>query len=183
MAASTAAGVESESLRAAFVDVTRAMAQFVRRSLDNPRPYMKEADDGSTALEVDLQDDLIEFLTYAYPLDGITGYEPQKVAGGRADIMLVVFNEVLYIECKREHVDAAPDVLASAYAAQGGAYSAAQHRLGIVAVLDLTAVQSASPPLFRDCLWIHAQTVADGGRVLLFVKVPGRRVTPSALSR
>jgi hypothetical protein len=175
--------VESESLRAAFVDVTRAMAQFVRRSLDNPRPYMKEADDGSTALEVDLQDDLIEFLTYAYPLDGVTGYEPQKVAGGRADIMLVVFNEVLYVECKREHVDAAPDVLASAYAAQGGAYSAAQHRLGIVAVLDLTAVQSASPPLFRDCLWIHEQTVADGGRVLLFVKVPGRRVTPSALSR
>jgi hypothetical protein len=94
--------------------------------------------------------------------------------------MLVVFNEVLYVECKREHVDAAPDVLASA---QGGAYSAAQHRLGIVAVLDLTAVQSASPPLFRDCLWIHEQTVADGGRVLLFVKVPGRRVTPSALSR
>lgn len=172
--------MESESLRAAFVDLTRAMAQFVRRSLDKPRPYMKE---GATALEADLQDDLVEFLTYAYPLDGVTGYEPQKVAGGRADIMVTAFNEVLYIECKRELADATPAALASAYAAQGGAYSAVQHRLGIVAVLDLTATQTASPPLFSDCLWIHRQTVAAGGRVLLFVKIPGRRVTPSSLSR
>lgn len=182
-AAFTASAVSSVGLQRAFTDLTRVLAHFVRRSLNQPRPYMKESGSGENAKEADLQDDLWEFLQYGQAMDVVGSYEPQRLGGGRADIQVARFGESLVIECKRELKDASNAALVASYAAQGGAYGAAEHPLGVVVTLDLTAKQTGSPPMFGYCLWVYEQTPQEGGRVLLFVRVPGRRVTPSALSK
>ena len=129
-----------------------------------------------------MQDEIYDFVKYTYPV-GSAGYEPQKVAGGRADISLSLYGETLYIECKKELADASRHALQDSYSAQAAAYSAADHPLGVVAVLDLTAPQTTSPPVFAKELWVHRQPASEGGKTLLFVRVAGRRVTPSALSK
>lgn len=178
-----ASAVSSPGLQRAFTDLSRVLAQFVRRSLNEPLPYMKESGSGESALEADLQDDLWHFLKYGQMSDVVGSYEPQKVGGGRADIQVVRFNETLVIECKREKNDSSNAALVASYAAQGGACSAAEHPVGLVVTLDLTTKQTGTPPMFGTCLWVHTQTTEEGGRTLLFVRIPGRRVTPSALSR
>ncbi len=164
----------------AFAELTGLLAHFVRKSLDNPPPYQREDGSGAAALEAALQEDLWNYLSYTALSQRTGAYEPQKIGGGgRADIALSILDERMVIECKREATKSGRDDLQKAYAGQGGAYSAAEHPFGVVAILDLTAPQSGSPPLFYDCLWLHQQPQADGGRTLLFVHIPGRRKTPS----
>lgn len=163
----------------AFAELVATLSHYVRKCLDNPPPHQREDGDGANALEAQLQDHLWEFLNYTAMSSRTSSYESQKVAGGRADISLSILNERMVIECKREKSKASRDDLQKAYAAQGAAYSAAEHPFGAVAVLDLTAPQTGSPPMFYDCLWLHQQTPAEGGRTLLFMRIPGRRKTPS----
>lgn len=175
-------GIESHALREAFAKVTECLAQFLRRSIDLIPPYRRESGAGANAAEADLQNEIYDFVKYAYPV-GSAGYEPQKVAGGRADISLSLFGETLYIECKKEPADATRQALQDSYAAQAGSYSAADHPLGVVAVLDLTAPQTTAPPVFAEDLWVHRQSAPEGAKTLLFLRVAGRRVTPSELSK
>lgn len=166
----------------AFAELTGLLAHFVRKSLDRPPPYQREDGDGRSAVEAQLQDDLWNYLNYTALSTRTGAYEPQKIGGGgRADITLAILDERMVIECKRELNRASRDDVQSSYAAQAGAYSAAEHPFGAVAILDLTAPQSVSPPMFYDCLWLHQQATADGGRTLLFMLIPGRRKTPSKL--
>lgn len=164
----------------AFAELTELLAHFVRKSLDNPPPYQREDGAGAGALEAQLQDDLWTYLNYTALSKRTGAYEPQKIGGGgRADIALSILDEKMVIECKREAAKGGRDDLQKAYAGQAGAYSAAEHPFGAVAILDLTAPQSGSPPMFYDCLWLHQQSLAEGGRTLLFMRIPGRRKTPS----
>ena len=173
--------VQSETLRHAVAQITQCLAQFTRRSIDLLHPYRREDGAGANASEAQLQDELFEFIKYTYQL-GISGYEPQKLAGGRADISVTIANEIVLLECKKEKHDAFGEALQAAYAGQGGSYAAAEHPFGVVVVLDLTAKQVTSQPVFRESLWIYRQPPDDGGKTLLFVRVAGRRVTPSELS-
>lgn len=166
----------------AFAELAGLLAHFVRKSLDRPPAYQREDGDGASALEAQLQDDLWNYLNYTALSTRTGAYEPQKIGGGgRADIAMSILDERMVIECKRELSKVSRDDLQNAYAAQAGAYSASEHPFGAVAILDLTAPQSGSPPLFYDCLWLHQQTPADGGRTLLFMLIPGRRKTPSSI--
>jgi hypothetical protein len=176
------AEIESDALQQAFAKVTECLAQFVRRSIDLIPEYRRESCSGANAAEADLQNEIYDFVKYTYPI-GSAGYEPQKVAGGRADISLSLFSETLYIECKKELADATRQALQNSYAAQAGSYSAADHPLGVVAILDLTTPQTTSPPVFAEELWVHRQSASEGAKTLLFVRVAGRRVTPSELSK
>lgn len=165
----------------AFAELIVLLSHFVRKCLDNPPPYQREDGDGVNAVEAQLQDHLWDFLNYTAMSMRTSAYEPQKLGAGRADIALSIIDERMVIECKRELSSANRDVLQDAYAAQGAAYSAAQHPFGAVAILDLTAPQAGSPPMFYECLWLHQQTPAEGGRTLLFMLIPGRRKTPSRI--
>jgi hypothetical protein len=166
----------------AFAELAGLLAHFVRKSLDNPPPYQREDGAGASAVEAQLQDDLWSYLNYTALSKRTGAYEPQKVGGGgRADIALSILDEKMVIECKRELANASRDDLQKAYAGQAGAYSAAEHPFGAVAILDLMKPQSGSPPMFYDCLWLHQQSASDGGRTLLFMLIPGRRKTPSRL--
>jgi hypothetical protein len=166
----------------AFSELTGLLAHFVRKSLDRPPPYQREDGDGARAMEAQLQDDLWNYLNYTALSTRTGAYEPQKIGGGgRADIALSILDERMVIECKRELSKSDREDLQKAYAGQAAAYSAAEHPFGAVAILDLTGPQTASPQLFYDCLWLHQQSPAEGGRTLLFMLIPGRRKTPSKI--
>ncbi len=162
--------------------VIQAVVWFLSARLASPKPYMREDGKGAQALERDLQDDLFEWLKSGALLQGVPIYEPQQVAGGRADIMIVINGQSIVNELKRETKDASRGALQEIHSRQASSYDAADYPFGIVTVLDIVDPPSATPRL-DECVWVHPVDYGEAGRRwLVFIRVPGRRRTPAEQS-
>lgn len=144
--------------------------------------YLFERDDGSLPHEDELQQDFFRWVaTYAAGSD----LEPTNIASGRADIRLKSGPERLVVEVKREEKDCSFDALFRSYAAQTADYQNVSIRLGVLLVLDLATPNregtSHLTSLF-EMRRVH-RTGEEQPRLILIVKIPGRRKRPSDLTR
>jgi hypothetical protein len=165
-----------------FMQVVRAVVNFLAARLDAPKPYQRESGKAASALEADLQEDLFDWLRSGSLLQGVKVYEPQRVGGGRADISVAFTANQVVNELKRETHDASRHALEMAYAEQGSSYNATDYPFGLVTVLDVSEEPPTTPRL-DTCVWVHRHDDQGGTRWLVFVRVPGRLSTPSAHTR
>jgi hypothetical protein len=159
----------------------RAVVNFLQARLGHPRPYMRETGTeakGAAAVEADLQNDLFDWLQSGALTHGLTIYEPQKVAAGRADIGVGFRDYQVIAECKRETDDSSREAMQAAYSEQAGSYDATTYPFGLVVVLDVVK-EPPSTPRLDSCVWVHRHEDEGGERWLVFVRVPGRLSTPS----
>ena len=144
--------------------------------------YLFERDDGSLPHENELQQDFFRWVaTYAAGSD----LEPTNIASGRADIRLRSGPERLIVEVKREETDCSFDAIFKSYAAQTTDYQNISIRLGVLLVLDLaTPNREGTPHLTSLFEMRHVRRSGEfQSRLILIVKVPGRRKRPSDLTR
>jgi len=144
--------------------------------------YLFERDDGSFPHEDELQQDFFRWVsTYAAGSD----LEPTNIASGRADIRLRSGPERLVVEVKREEKDCSFDALFKSYAAQTTDYQNVSIRLGVLLVLDLATPNREGTPHLSSLFEIrhvHRRNESQS-RLILIVKVPGRRKRPSDLTK
>lgn len=159
-----------------FLAVLKTVISFVSSRIDRPPNYLREDGGGSSVLENELQNDLLEYL-YAYGQIPEPVLEGQGIAAGRVDILVVWPSGRVILEVKREQADASQESIEGAYGSQAAAYTATGYPFGIVPVLDLVEPQAEAPRRLADCFWIGE----CNGRKLVFVVVQGRRATPSSL--
>lgn len=144
--------------------------------------YLFERNDGSLPHEDELQHDFFRWVaTYAAGSD----LEPTNIASGRADIRLRSGPERLVVEVKREEADCSFDALFKAYAAQTTDYQNVSIRLGVLLVLDLaTPSREGTPHLTSLFEMRQVRRLGESQpRLILIVKVPGRRKRPSDLTK
>jgi len=144
--------------------------------------YLFERPDGKLVHEDELQEDYFRWLsTNAAGTD----LEPTNLGGGRGDLKLKSRGERIVIEVKREVNDSSFDAIADSYAAQVTDYQNVSIRLGFLLALDLVTANSEGTPhistLFdtRDIM----RTGEVVPRSITIVKVPGRRMRPSDLTK
>lgn len=144
--------------------------------------YLFERDDGSLPHEDELQQDFFRWVaTNAAGSD----LESTNIASGRADIRLRSGPERLVVEVKREEKDCSFDALLRSYAAQTTDYQNVSIRLGVLLVLDLaTPNREGTPHLTSLFEMRHVHRCNESqSRLILIVKVPGRRKRPSDLTK
>lgn len=143
--------------------------------------YLFKQAGGTLAKEDALQTDYKNVMS---SILGGTGVEVTNVAGGRADVLFRLETEHIVTEVKREQRDSSFESLTSEYSNQAADYQNVSGRLGFVLVLDQTTHDSGT--LHISSL-VKATELARKGesvpRMLVFVKVPGERVTPSELTK
>lgn len=154
----------------------------VTRGDDPNGAYLFERDDGSLPHEDELQMDFFRWLTTNA---AGTDLEPTNIASGRADIRLRSGPERLVVEVKREDADCSFDALSTSYAAQTTDYQNVSIRLGVLLVLDLATPNREGTPHITSLFEMrHVRRVGESqARLVLMVKVPGRRKIPSALTK
>jgi hypothetical protein len=89
------------------------------------------------------------------------------------------------IEVKREMKDSSFDAIADSYAAQSTDYQNVSIRLGFLIVLDLVATKTEGTPHIST-LFQTRDVIRTGEAVprsITMVKVPGRRMRPSDLTK
>ena len=144
--------------------------------------YLFERADGSLPHENALQQDYFNVMHSNLPG---TEIEVSNVSGGRADLRFSYRPERLVAEIKRETDDGSFEALMRSYAAQTTDYQNVSVRLGFLLVLDLTELRSQGTPHLRN-LVRPCQVIRGGeseGRLVVVVKVPGRRLRPSDLTK
>lgn len=164
--------------------VVRACIRYVAYRLSNMASFMRADFDDENVIEQHLADDLERFLA-ASPLSrGTVDVEVQRIGGGRADLVVGFATHRVIVELKREQSDASRSALEGHYADQAASYQAADYPFGVAMVLDLSAEQTRTLAHLRDLIWT-SDAASDGQspRRLVWCLVPGRRVTPSTLSR
>lgn len=152
------------------------------RAHDPSSYYLFEQKDGSLPHESELQLDFYRWLTTnAIGVD----LEPPNVGGGRADIRLNSGPESLIIEVKREDSNCSFDSLYQNYSAQTTDYQNTGIRLGVLLVLDLTISNREGTPHMSTLFEIREVNRSGESipRLILIVKVPGRRKLPSELTK
>ncbi|WP_201057264.1 hypothetical protein [Marichromatium gracile] len=171
-----------------FDTVLLGMVRFIFNRLeltkgDDPTgAYLFERDNGSLPHEDELQQDFFRWVaTYTAGSD----LEPTNIASGRADIRLKSGPERLVVEVKREEKDCSFDALFKSYAAQTTDYQNVSIRLGVLLVLDLaTPNREGTPHLTSLFEMRHVRRCDESqSRLILIVKVPGRRKRPSDLTK
>ena len=152
------------------------------RKDDPTGSYLFERDDGSLPHENELQQDFFRWM--ATNAAG-TDLEPTNVGSGRADLSLKSGPEHLIIEVKREESDSSFDALARSYSAQTTDYQNVSIRLGVLLVLDLVTPNREGTPHITSLFDVrYVRRVCEvHSRLMLIVKVPGRRKTPSELTK
>lgn len=145
-------------------------------------PYLFERD-GTLPKEVELQTDYHQFMVSA--LTGTVEIEVPNVGGGRADVRFKEGGERLVVEVKREASDCSFVGLENSYFAQASDYQNISIRLGVLLVLDQTEVRRSGTPHISTL--VHPSCKVRKGetdpRCIVIVKVPGRRLRPSDLSK
>lgn len=144
--------------------------------------YLFERNDGSLPHEDELQQDFFRWVaTYAAGSD----LEPTNIASGRADIRLRSGPERLVVEVKREEKDCSFDALFKSYAAQTTDYQNVSIRLGVLLVLDLATPNREGTPHLTSLFEMRQVHRCDESqsRLILTVKIPGRRKRPSDLTK
>lgn len=115
---------------------------------------------------------------------GQMGYEVRGISGGRCDVIFSRGTERLVIEVKRELKDASIASLFTAYGAQTEEYQNSSWRLGILLVLDLT-LEHGQGLHIKDAVAsrIIQREGESAARTVFLIKIAGRRLTPSGLSK
>lgn len=164
--------------------VARSVIRYVAHRLGTPADFMRANYGGGSIVEQDLADDFERWLGAAPLSRGSVTIEVRRIGGGRADVLIGFGTHRVIIELKRELADASHDALEAHYAGQAASYQSTDYPFGIVLVLDLSAEQTGALAHLRDLVWT-SEVAAPGvtRRKLVWCVVPGRRVTPSALSR
>ncbi|MFO1879640.1 hypothetical protein QOT71_15485 [Pseudomonas aeruginosa] len=178
----------NENGRVLFNAAIAWLTRFVHHRLEVARrddpggSYLFERDDGSLPHEDELQEDFFRWLTTNAAGSDL---EPTNLGSGRADIRMKSGPERLVIEVKREEKDASFDALATSYAAQTTDYQNVSIRLGVLLVLDLaTPNRQGTPHVTSLFSVVQIQRPSeDEPRLVLIVKVPGRRRSPSDLTK
>ncbi|MGV3616284.1 MAG: hypothetical protein ACO1SV_13200 [Fimbriimonas sp.] len=152
------------------------------RAHDETVSYLFEQDDGSLPHEKELQHDYRRFMTAA----GIgPEVEVTDVGGGRADVRFTLHTERIVTEVKRDQQDTSFGALKDAYALQATDYQNVSVRLGFLLVLDQTELRTTGVPHITSL--VQAEEVIRKGesdpRHLIIIKIPGRRVVPSGLTK
>lgn len=149
---------------------------------DETGGYLFERDDGSLPHENDLQQDFFRWLTTNAAGSDL---EPTNVASGRADIRLRSGAERLVVEVKREEKDSSFDALFKSYSAQTTDYQNVSIRLGILLVLDLAIPNRDGTPHLTSLFEMRKvyRIGENEPRLIMIVKIPGRRRRPSDLTR
>lgn len=111
--------------------------------------------------------------------------EPTNIAGGRADIRLKSGPERLIVEVKREEKDCSFDALFESYEAQTTDYQNVSIRLSVLLVLDLATPNREGTPHLTSLFEMRRvrRCSESQSRLILAVKVPGRRKRPSDLTK
>ena len=163
--------------------VISATVRYVARRLDAPKPFMRAGFSEENVVEQHVADDYEDWL-YGLPLSrGSVSIEVRRIGGGRADALIAFGTHRVVVELKRELANASRESLEAHYGAQAASYQATDYPFGLVLVLDLSAEQTGAAPHLEDLVWV-SQVHAEGrDRWLVWCVVPGRRVTPSHLSR
>lgn len=149
---------------------------------DPTAAYLFERDDGILPHEDELQ---LDFFRWIAALAAGSDLEPTNVASGRADIRLRSGPERLVVEVKREEKDCSFDELFKLYAAQTTDYQNVSIRLGVLLVLDIATPNREGTPHLSSLFDIR-QVFRSGElepRLILIVKMPGRRKRPSDLTK
>jgi hypothetical protein len=168
-------------VRARFDNLLLRLVKFLhdrRESQSNRREYLGPFRDGVPWLEIQLQDDLHDFLISA----GFSEIE-KSTAGGRADIFIRQPDFRFVIEVKRllsEWNESELEPLLG----QAGAYEATDVRLGVLAVLDITD-RKPGQPHFNKCMEVREIVYAgdDDRRTVVFMRVLGNRKVPSQIKK
>ena len=152
------------------------------RGDDPTGAYLFERNDGSLPHEDELQRD---FFRWVATNAAGTDLEPTNIASGRADIRLRSGPERLVVEVKREVADCSFDSLVTSYAAQTTDYQNVSIRLGVLLVLDLATPNRDGTPHITSLFEMrHVRRDEEPhSRLVLVVKVPGRRKIPSDLTK
>lgn len=152
------------------------------RGDDPSGAYLFERADGSLPHEDELQQD---FFRWVATNSAGTDLEPTNIASGRADIRLRSGPERLVVEVKREDTDSSFDALSNSYAAQTTDYQNVSIRLGVLLVLDLATPNREGTPHITSLFEMrHVRRLGEShSRLVLMVKVPGRRRIPSDLTK
>jgi len=163
--------------------VISATIRYVARRLDAPTPFMRADFNEETIVEQHLADDYEDWL-YGLPLArGSVSIEVRRIGGGRVDVLIAFGTHRVVVELKRELADASRESLEAHYGAQAASYQATDYPFGLVLVLDLSTEQTGPAPHLDDLVWINKAEAEGRDRWLVWCVVPGRRVTPSQLSR
>jgi hypothetical protein len=107
------------------------------------------------------------------------------IGGGRADVRFKHGQEQLIVEVKRESSDCSFEGLKASYSAQAAQYQNTGIRLGFLLVLDQCELRKSGTPHISTL--VKAERITRKGetepRWIVIVKVPGRRLVPSALKQ
>lgn len=171
-----------------FDTVLLWLVRFVSNRLeltkgDDPTgAYLFERADGSLPQENELQQDFFRWLATSTAGSDL---EPTNIASGRADIRLRSGPERLVVEVKREDTDCSFDALFKSYAAQTTDYQNVSIRLGVLLVLDLATPNREGTPHLTSLFEMRpVHRVGESEpRLVLIVKIPGRRKRPSDLTK
>lgn len=164
-------------MQAKFDRLLLSLVRFVKLRIDGDGarfPYLRKIDPDSPPGEVELQDDLWEFLTTSdYP-----EAERKQVSAGRVDIMIPQGAFRFVIEVKRLLGQWLEPTLRPLLR-QTTAYQQTDVRLGVLAILDLSDRPSGIPH-YDQCFEVRERTGEAGDvRTALIIRVPGNRRTPS----
>lgn len=142
--------------------------------------YLKRVKDRSKLPhESELQLDLYNYLlsTFNSPL-----LEVPHIAAGRTDIYLPFESFRFVIEIKRSTAVKWSCFSARPHSRQAAAYSSADVRLGILATLDLS-IREPGTPHVSECFGVIRRRLSrNDERTVVFMRVPGNRLSPSTLS-
>lgn len=170
-----------DKVKGAFDSLVFRLVKYLGTRMDLGRadfPYLSAFKSGQEPVEKDLQDDLVSYLRS----NGQADPERSNVSGGRADIYLPYDGFRIVIECKREFMDWCDEVV-SPYVNQTEAYQQTDVRLGVLAVLDLSARPPGVPHL-DQCFTVRKVTnEASDIRTVVVMRVPGNRQTPNTASK
>ena len=143
--------------------------------------YLKRVDDRTKLPhEFELQKDLFDFLlsTTNSPL-----MEVPHIAAGRTDIYLPFFGFRFIIEAKRSISATWSCFSVRPHSRQAAAYGTSDVRLGVLATLDLS-VREPGVPHVSECFGVIRRKLSrNDERTVVFMRVPGNRLSPSVLSR
>lgn len=144
--------------------------------------YLFERDDGSLPHEDELQQDFFRWVATYAPGSCL---ELTNIASGRGDICLRSGPERLVVEVKREETDCSFDAIFKSYSAQTTDYQNVSIRFGVLLVLDLATPNREGTPHLTSLFEMRQVERCNEAhsRLILMVKVPGRRKRPSDLTK
>ena len=144
--------------------------------------YLFERPDGKLVHEDELQADYFRWLsTNAAGTD----LEPTNLGGGRGDLKLKSSGERIVIEVKREMSDSSFDAILGFLCRSKHGLPECEHSIGVFACSQLGGVEQRRYAAYLDA--VETRDIRRTGEVvprsITIVKVPGRRMRPSDLTK